>query len=141
MVKDINYLHGLSMSDHICVSFNLECFVSPATTKHIPKYNFHKGDNVRMKQLLSEVNWNELLDGVDVNLSWQKFNNEINKIIQLCVPIATLSTSQRKCPYVSAKVLKLQHQKESLWNKYHSSRNSLNYLRYTQKRNSVRKLT
>jgi len=30
MVKDIKYLTGLDMSDHICVSFNLECFVIPA---------------------------------------------------------------------------------------------------------------
>lgn len=141
MVKDINYLPGLGMSDHVCVFFSLECFVSPVI-KQTPKYNFHQADYVRMKQLLSEVNWNELLDGLNVNLSWQRFNSELNKIIQLCVPIETSSTSRKKkCPYVNAKVLKLRYQKELLWSKYCSSRNSLDYSRYTQIRNRVRKLT
>jgi len=54
-----------------------------------------------------------------------------NSIIQLYVPTETKKGNQ----------CKVQHQIEVLWEKYVFTRNSLDYLRCTHKRNAIRRLT
>ena len=63
MVKDINYLPGLGMSDHICASFNLEWFVLPAI-KRMPS-------TISTKQITLE--WNNFwvkLTGMSFLRGW-----------------------------------------------------------------------
>ena len=67
-------------------------------------------------------------------------STELHRIIQICIP-KTIVKSKRKHPYITAKVLKLKYQKDKLWKKYSFSGDSLDYLRYTQKRNEIRNLT
>ena len=117
MVNSIHYLPGLGSSDHVCVSFKLDCVMAP-TAKQLPIYNFHKGDYNEIRRLLSQINWNELLKDIDTNAAWYVFNDKLKSIIQLCVPIEVMNTTKKKCPYINSKVFKLRHQKETLWRKF-----------------------
>ena len=65
------------------------------TAKQLPIYNFHKGDYNEIRQLLSQINWNELLKDIDTNAAWYVFNDKLKSIIQLCVPIEAMNTTKR----------------------------------------------
>ena len=85
-------------------------------------------------------NWESLLDNLSTEEAWNLFSNELNKIIQICIPKSVVKP-KTKHPYITAKVLKLKYQKDRLWKKYSNSGDSLDYLRYAQKRNAIRNLT
>jgi len=55
MIDGFDFLPALGMSDHLYVRFNFNCYCS---TNHTfkPRYNIHKADTVRMKQLLASIN-------------------------------------------------------------------------------------
>ena len=80
------------------------------------------------------------MSNLNTDESWKVFCTEFNRIIQVCIPKTTIR-SKRKPPYIAAKVFKLKNQKDRLWKKYSFSGDTLDYLRYTQKRNEIRELT
>ena len=130
---------GLGKSDHVCINFRLKCSSTPNIRKE-PTFNFSKGDYGRVRHLLNEIDWEALLGNLSTDQAWKLFCTELNKIIQVCIP-KSIVKSKRKHPYINAKVFKLKYQKDRLWKKYSNSGDSLDYLRYTQKRNEIRNLT
>ena len=144
MIDELRYLAALDKGDHVCITFKLNCCTSQKTTYHNvrkqPTLNFSKGEYERVRHLLNEINWVTLLGNLNTDESWKTFCTELNRIIQISIP-KTIVKSKRKHPYITAKVLKLKYQKDKLWKKYSFSGDSLDYLRYTQKRNEIRNLT
>ena len=47
----------------------------------------------------------------------------------------------RKLPYTNHKVIDLKHKKETLWKRFRRTGNHLDHLRFTEVRNSLRRLT
>ena len=60
MVDDIFYLLGLGNSYHICIFFNFVCYLHVTAQKN-KVYNLQQADYVKMKELLAEIKWTEVL--------------------------------------------------------------------------------
>ena len=85
MINNIEYLPGIGASDHLCLQFNFICYSSPASTNR-PKYNLNQADFSRMRELLQALDWNDLLDTLDICSAWELFGNAFTDIINDCIP-------------------------------------------------------
>jgi len=102
MVSDVAYLPGLGSSDHVCIRFNLNCY-----SKHInnttTKLNLHKADYVKMRELLSAVDWQEAIDPLQITDAWNLFSSTLDNAIETCIPKYRPST--RKNTYMTREAL------------------------------------
>ena len=49
-------------------------------------YNFYKGNYINIKGILADMDWESILNG-DLNDSYEKFNNIIDKAIKENIPL------------------------------------------------------
>ena len=56
MVSDIEYLPPIGKSDHVPLSFNSNCYAAKETSNSEPRYQYHKGDHYKLRQLVGEIN-------------------------------------------------------------------------------------
>ena len=83
MVSDVLYLPGLGSSDRICIRFNLNCY-SVRSEDKLPRLNLHY---VKMRELLSTVNWQEEIGSLEATEAWNLFSTTIDRAIEDCIPI------------------------------------------------------
>ena len=78
----------------------------------------------------------------DLNVSetWDSINNILNHCTDTCIP-KTKHLPNKNHKYLNQKAMKLGHEKVAAWRKYRATRNHLDYLSFTNKRNSLRSLT
>jgi len=69
MIDNISHLPPLGNSDHICIEFDLICYLEVNKFENI-KYNVTAANIELMKQALSDVDWKLILD---TNDSWLLF--------------------------------------------------------------------
>ena len=139
MINNMSYLPGLGCSDHICLSFNLTCYVDYRATIR-EKYNLYLADFDRMRQILGSYDWNEALDQLDTDEAWDYFYNVFNNLIQECVP-SSRPKNRRNNIYITREVMRLKNTKNRLWRQYSSTRDPLDYAAFTSTRNALRSLT
>ena len=66
MIKNLAYLPPLGNSDHICIEFDLICYLEPKKFDNL-KYNIRAANIDLMKQALSNVDWAAILEPLDTN--------------------------------------------------------------------------
>lgn len=138
MINTINYLPGIGSSDHVCLQFNLLCY-STCTKASLPRYNLHQANFHKMRNLIEEVNWDEILSPLDIHSAWQIFVTKFTDFLDDCIP---LDVPRRKlCIFMNQRALNLRNRKRKLWNKYTRSSSRDDYLHYCQIRNELRNLT
>ena len=76
-----------STSDHRIVKFDIDLKVYNDNTSEELVYVYSKGNYDRLRTILSEIDWNQLLQSNDINSSWNKFTERLNKAIKLCIPV------------------------------------------------------
>jgi len=86
MVTNVDILPALGFSDHVCLRFNYK-YYCPTTLTSSPRYNTHRADIVRMRQLLAAFNWEDLLSALDVQSAYDEFALSLTNIINDCVPL------------------------------------------------------
>ena len=69
MINSINILPALGLSDHVCLRFNYlcNCSTNPASK---PRYNIHQADIVRMRQMLTVIECEDLLSPLDIQSAY-----------------------------------------------------------------------
>ena len=137
-MDDIIYLLGLGNSYHICIFFNFVCYLH-VTAQKIKVYNLQQADYVKMKELLAEIIWTEVVDPLDINYAWNYFSEKFNIILQNCVSLFTSDTRKNIC--MAREAIHLKSHKNKLWKCYTMTRSSCAYDRYHITRNQLRKLT
>ena len=85
MINTINYLPGIGSSDHVCLQFNLLCY-STCTKSTLPRYNLRQANFDKMRNLIEEVNWDEILSPLNIHSAWQLFAKTFTDILDDCVP-------------------------------------------------------
>ena len=75
MVNDLEYLPPIGASDHVCIFFNFSCYIDNKASVE-PRYNFHKGDYTKMREILENTNW-DTIDNMDSVGSWDFFSSTL----------------------------------------------------------------
>ena len=72
MITNLSCLPPLGNSDHICIQFDLVCYLEPKRMDNF-KYNTIAAKIDLMKHILVDVDSVSLLNLLDVNDSWLQF--------------------------------------------------------------------
>ena len=80
MIDNIEHGPGLGRSDHLTLSFNHTCFTSTNPNEANIKRNYFKGDYAAIRQCLEEIEWDTVLNGLDLSKSWSFFAEKSSRI-------------------------------------------------------------
>ena len=138
MVSNIEYLPGLSASDHLVLQFLVICYTSPSPSQLECKPALHKADFDllrRGKQGRLGVHPGHGLPEC-LFLHWEE---HIWSSRSLCTEDKTRKSSE---PILTKVALKLRKKKKRrLWAAYVRSKNPDDYSKFATSRNSLRKMT
>ena len=90
-----------------------------------------------MRQLISDVDWESILNPFDLQDAWHYFSTVFDDIIAKSIPLDL--PHHKKNIYMSHKALRLKNKKCKLWNRYTATRSVSIYNSYCK--TSLRNLT
>ena len=88
MIDNIKHGPGLGISDHLTLSFNYTCFTSTKPNEANKKRNYFKADYAAIRQCLDEIEWDTVLNGLDLSQSWSFFAEKIVELIEKIIPVS-----------------------------------------------------
>jgi len=142
MIDRIEYESPLGRSDHIVLTFNYKCYfeLEEAT---VDKWNFHKGDYIKMTKELDK-DWSNLLNDKDPNVLNNIFLREFNAAKDKCIPKVNrkAASKAKKHNYLPLddKTREKIRQKHRCWQHYIETRDNKKYLEFKKVRNQVKSL-
>ena len=76
-----------STSDHRIVTFDIKITADEVnnSSEKVPDYRL--ADFEKLRTLLANPNWNEVLAASDINKSWENFTEILNQAVKSCVPL------------------------------------------------------
>ncbi len=69
-----------------------------STNNDVYKRKFTNDNISNFKQRLSQTNWNDILNCIDVNDDYNKFVDKFNEIYDECIPLKKCKVNKRKVP-------------------------------------------
>ena len=92
-----------------------------------------------MRQLISDVDWENILNPLDLQDAWHYFSTVFDDIVAKSIPLDLLRP--KKNIYMSHKALHLKNKKCKLWNRYIVTGSVSIFNSYCKTRNELRNLT
>ena len=84
--------------------------------KLIKKRNYFKGDYAAIRQCLEEIEWDTVLNGLDLSQSWSVFAEIIVELIEKFIPVSKVRDGRNKNnPYVNSSGLEAIKKKHTRW--------------------------
>ena len=129
MVQNIDFHPGLGHSDHIIITFDLECYTHHTeATGGAP--NLHRANFDLLKHLIKSADWEMAVDK-SVQKRYDHWKKTVNDLTNRCIPRAVSKTAKKNI-YMTRKSLKLKKKKRSLWLTYVRTQDPIDYARYTR---------
>ncbi|WAR21988.1 YWV1-like protein [Mya arenaria] len=125
----------LGCSDHSMISFELDAsYVNHNETNE--RFQYYKGNYEKIREDLSSVNWDNLMEGKSVNEMWIVFRDTLCDSVDKHVPKKKSSIKKCNSPLWLDRNTKLATiKKNKAWKKYKYSRSTTNYNKYAEARN------
>ena len=105
MVENIQVIEHFCNSDHNIIVWDLVLTTHIMDKMH-KKQCFYKANYVEMRDCLSKINWDEVLQNKDVKNMWTAFMAVLNNAIDISVPLTSSSGRNKKNDVVRPKVSK-----------------------------------
>ena len=115
MINNLLYSPPLGNSDHICIEFDLTCYLELKKSENF-KYNISAANIDLMKQALCDVDWESILDTLNTNDAWMLFKAIFQDLVNKHVP--TYKLREKKSLYSNSEVFSLKKHKNKLWKRY-----------------------
>jgi len=74
MVANLSHLPSLGNSDHICLQFDVLCYSEYNVSDNL-RYNIGAANVDMMKEALGNIDWESILDPLDINDAWLLFRS------------------------------------------------------------------
>ena len=139
MIDHFSLLPGLALSDHSCIQFTYTCYTR-VSENNISRYNIHRVDYVKLKNLISSIDWKDAIGDLSSLDAWDYFSNMFNSFLSETVPKTTTKHKSNNI-YITREAKSLKNKRNHLWRKYTRTRSQSDYLAYTSTRNALRILT
>ena len=139
IISNLSYLPGLGESDHQCLDFTLECY-APTCPDEEPKANVNRGDYDKARTMMEEIDWSGDMADLDLSLAFNVFADKFENILKECIPKSKPRHKQKNI-YMTKEALRCKKKKYHAWKRYTDTREYIDYARFTQQRNQLRKLT
>ncbi len=142
MISEISYLSPIGNSDHVVVTFQYHCYITPNRDK-VLRYQFHKGNYYRMRRDL-EQDWDVMFEDYqdDPDQQLRIVTEILHKSQEVNIPKrdVTKAATTRRTP-LDAIIRHEIRRKHRLWERFMADRSEEKRLAYARQRNRVRKLT
>lgn len=103
------------------------------------RINYNKADSIQIIRELVEIDWTDVLAGLDVDAGIDLFYDKLNSIVTANAPL--LSARSRRFPHwFSPSLVKCLNRKNKYHNKFKKFRNPLDYQEYSYLRSECKKL-
>ena len=84
---------------------------------------FYKANYVEIRDCLSKINWDDILQNKDVKNMWTAFMEVLNNAIDIYVPLTGSSGRNKKTTWSDHKCLRAVKLKNKRWKKFSKSSN------------------
>ena len=137
LVDDLQHKAPLGASDHCTLSWSILRKPVPHTSTSIKKL-YDKGNYDRMKDMLN-INWENELENLDVEASWEILKTKLSEAETECIPIKRVSKEKRRRPiWMNANTLRKIKKKHSAWNRYQRTKDGQDYIKFAKARNQAK---
>lgn len=134
----MRFLPPLGLSKHATICFTLTADSKPKEyTGSTPKYNYHRADKEKMRELVDQVDWEEAFANKSVNGMWDTFIENYKRIVKICVPNYVSRPGCSKPKWMTRRLETLIRRKQEAWRKYRSRKNAAHRELYNNVRNMV----
>jgi len=143
MISDINSLSPVGNSDHVVLSWKLNCY-SEVHKCEINRHLYEKGNFDAIRRELKTIDWEDELFDLNTEETWQRLKVILGSLIDTYVPHVKLSRGKRmrtEPKWLKEDLKKKIRDKRRLFNQYRISRDARDYSRYKKIRNQVKSET
>ena len=138
MVSNIEYLPGLSRSDHLQIRFTVHCYTAPSTVQLTKKPALHRADFNLLRGEAGKVDWGQIRD-MNPQCAYTFFEKSLLGLVDQHVPKTRLGKSKNL--YMNKEALKLRKKKRNLWATYSRTLDTNDLEKFNVCRNKLRKMT
>ena len=71
----------------------------------LPRYYLHQGDFDKLRELIQEVNWDDILSPLNIHFAWKLFVKKFSGFIDECIP---QDIPRRKSVFMNCRALNLK---------------------------------
>jgi hypothetical protein len=86
MAKDVEARCALGKSDHVVLSFSLQCYMEENSEIEKERFLFNKGDYESFEKDLNSDKWEEEMSNMNANNCWKLFANKIYEAMEVNIP-------------------------------------------------------
>ena len=127
----------IGKSDHFSLLMKLSASITKVNKT--PRRNFRKTDTNVLKKELKEINWDDELQGKDVNESWLKIKSKIEEAIEKSTPM-TKPTGKKSKIWMRPETLETVRLKHKMFREWHKTNNDkTKKTEYNKMNNKARK--
>lgn len=138
MIRGIEYLPGLSSSDHLVLRFTVVCYTAPNSSQLDCKYALRNADFDGLRREADKLDWDSIQD-LDFQQAYSFLGGCIASLIDQHIPKVKVRKTRNL--YMNSDALRLRKRKRMLWATYIQSGSAEDYSNFTICRNRLRKLT
>ena len=99
-------------------------------------YDYKRGNYEEMRKFLSDYDWEQAFQNIDVNTKWDHFKAVVNSAVQRFVPISTKKRN-KKPRWMSKRAELARRKKYHMWKRYRETREYHLYEAYKRQRNKA----
>lgn len=142
LIKDIQYLHPLGKSDHVCISMKVIAEPVQEENKAAVRYMYNRGNYDEIRKNLGMVNWEDRLSCVNSNEAWKIFKTLLHGEVEANIPKSKPIVGKgKKMPYVDKETFIKRRAKNRAWCRYVNDRTEENFSVFKNERNDLRRMT
>ena len=138
MISCVEYLPGLSSSDHLVLRFKVMCYTTPTLSQQKCRPALHKADFDLLRSEASKISW-ESTEGMDIQGAYSFIEKHISDLVEKHVPQA--KPGKVRNLYMNKDALKLRKRKRRLWAIYAKTQDPDDHANFAACRNALRKRT
>jgi hypothetical protein len=139
LISNITPLSPLGKSDHVVLNIDLDLRHNfDISVKEAYKHMYEKADYRKLSEILQSIDWEEEIQGRDLNSAWEFFEEEVQKAIDTCIPKRKFIAGRKFKPlWMNAKALSAVKKKYKSWCRYTNTKQYGDYKEYCSARNKA----
>ena len=141
LVSNVSVGPEFSTSDHRIVTFDIKITADEVNTSSEKVPDYSSADFDKLRTLLANPNWNEVLAASDINKSWENFTEILNQAVKSCVPLRNRrATKNIKPKWWNNQIQNSLSAKARAYRKYSQTRDENDKIEFERIRRETKKL-
>ena len=141
LISNVNIGPEFSTSDHKLVTFDINLEVYNINPSSEVIFLYKRGDFDKLRAILSEIDWNIVLQGTCVDEAWKLFISTLNNAVKSCVPVSKRRSQNNNKPrWWNNQIKNKLTLKKRAYIKYRATNDESDKIEYVTLRREVKKL-